>query len=100
MSAVVYRQLLSSFSKIKTRPKAAFLLKQIICQLEDCFDVALDVEVIVYVGFSKREFAGAREHRTQRSRMLEHQRKARLPFCSPASAVPETNLKILLRAVC
>ena len=100
MSTAVHRQRLQSLSKIKTLSQAAFLLKQIICQLEGCFDVALDVEVIVDVSFSQCEFAGREKHLSQRSRMLEHQRESLLLFRYPGSAVPQPNLKISLRVVC
>src|ERR1019366_4874614 len=99
MSAVVCRQLLQSFSKIKSLPQVAFLPKHVIRQLEDRFAVTLDVEVIVDVSFSQRELTGAREHRTQRSWMLEHQREARLLYRSPSGAVPQPNLKISVRVV-
>ena len=78
----------SACGKIKTPPQAALLTKKIVGQVEGSFDVTLNVVVVVDVGFAERQFAGREKRRTQRPRMLENQYEARLPFCSPRSAVP------------
>ncbi len=64
-----------------------------VCQVEGGFDVTLNVEVVVNVGFFQLEFAGREKHRAQCSRVLENQCETRLLFHSPSSAVPKPNLK-------
>src|SRR5208337_1014459 len=58
LPAITPWQPLQLRGEIKTLPQASLLTKKIVGQIEGSFDITLNIEIVVDVGFSQSELAG------------------------------------------